>query len=70
MDVKTIVSDLGGATEVARLCGLKSSQAVSMWISRGKLPDSWLRYLRVIRPDVFVEKVGAGETATEKTGTD
>lgn len=67
MDAKTVVFLLGGPTKVAKLCGIKHPQAVSMWVSRGEIPHARLMYLRAVRPDIFAaEKVGCGETANSR----
>jgi len=64
MNVKTIVDRLGGPAKVARLCGIETTQAVSMWIKRGEIPDARLMYLRAVRPDIFDTdaEVASGET--------
>jgi len=53
--VQQIVSDLGGATAVATLCGGISSQAVSNWIAENHIPQAREIYLRAVRPDVFAD---------------
>jgi len=51
--VQQIVSELGGPTAVATLCGGISSQAVSNWIIENHIPQARLIYLRAVRPEVF-----------------
>lgn len=51
--VQQIVSDLGGPTAVATLCGGISSQAVSQWVTENHIPQAREIYLRAVRPDVF-----------------
>ncbi len=61
MDYEKIIYDLGGTSEVARLCEVEP-QAVSQWFGTdpktGKsreIPKARLMYLKVLRPDVFPE---------------
>lgn len=54
---REIVTRLGGPTAVARMLEITPG-AVSQWINPlpgkvPKIPKAQLRYLRVIRPDVF-----------------
>lgn len=58
MDNNKIIDELGGTSEVAKLC-LVTAGAVSQWRTDG-IPQARLMYLRVIRPGVF-EKVRHGE---------
>lgn len=51
-----IIDRLGGTTAVARLCEIEPP-SVSEWKKRG-IPKAQLKYLRLLRPDVF------GESAT------
>lgn len=59
MDSEKIIAELGGPSEVARLCEV-APQAVSQWLGvdprtgekRG-IPKARLMFLRAIRPDVF-----------------
>lgn len=62
MDSEKIIADLGGPSEVARLCEVEP-QAVSQWFGVDKktgekrnIPKARLMYLKVIRPDVFEDK--------------
>ena len=59
MDYEKIISDLGGPSEVARLCEVEP-QAVSQWFGTNpktgeprEIPRARLMYLKVVRPDVF-----------------
>lgn len=68
IDVKTLVADLGGPAEVARLCEMKNTQAISNWIARNRVPPSRLLYLRTVRPSAFDDatttpKHSRGDTA-------
>jgi len=48
-----VIDRLGGTVVVARLCRTRS-QAVSQWRRIG-IPGARLDYLRLLRPDVFVD---------------
>lgn len=59
MDPKTIIDELGGPAEVARLCEV-TPQAVSQWYGIDPetdepraIPKARLMYLEAIRPAVF-----------------
>nr|WP_319566244.1 Cro/CI family transcriptional regulator [uncultured Rhodoferax sp.] len=59
MKHEKIISDLGGVSEVARLCEV-TPQAVSQWTGvnpengeKREIPKARLMYLKAIRPDVF-----------------
>lgn len=53
MDVKDIVTRLGGPGVVAGLCEC-TPQAVSRWYTvYGFIPNARLLHLKAIRPDVF-----------------
>ena len=52
MDPNALIERLGGPTAVARLCEV-TPQAVSQWRDNG-IPKPWEKYLRLLRPDVFV----------------
>ena len=56
----TIIDALGGTAEVARLCDI-SSQAVSQWRTNG-IPRAQMKYLRVVRPEVFAKTRNALST--------
>jgi hypothetical protein len=67
MTSDTIISRLGGPSEVAKLCEC-SPQAVSQWFGidpvsgqQREIPKARLLYLRAVRPDAF-----AGELPAEK----
>lgn len=49
-----IIDRLGGTVKVAELCRV-APQAVSQWRSKG-IPPAREMYLRVVRPDAFVER--------------
>jgi hypothetical protein len=53
-DSSKIIDRLGGNSEVSRLFSI-SSQAVSKWRREG-IPEPRLMYLRLARPEVFVEE--------------
>lgn len=48
-----IIDRLGGTSETARLCEVKPP-SVSEWRHNG-IPKAQLRYLKAVRPDVFVD---------------
>jgi hypothetical protein len=49
----TIIDRLGGTSETARLCEVKPP-SVSEWRKTG-IPKAQMKYLRLARPDVFVD---------------
>lgn len=53
MDAQTIISRLGGTAKTAELCQITPG-AVSQWLHSG-IPPARLMFLRLARPDVFVE---------------
>lgn len=62
MDSNLIIDSLGGTNEVARICQV-TAQAVSQWRESG-IPQARLMYLKLARPEVFADQVGAqDETA-------
>ena len=67
MNANQIIDDLGGTSEVAKLCEVTTG-AVSQWrYEDRRIPPAQLRYLRAIRPDIFAAaKVGTSETAPMK----
>jgi len=50
-----IIDDLGGTSEVAKLCDCKPS-SVSEWRVTG-IPKARILYLKAIRPDVFATQI-------------
>lgn len=52
-----VISKLGGFSKVAKLCG-RSRQSVYHWYKVSGIPDSWEKYLREIRPLIFLELEG------------
>jgi hypothetical protein len=55
-----IIANLGGPSEVARLCEV-TPQAVSQWLGvdpktgkQREIPHARLMYLRAVRPDAFI----------------
>ena len=64
IDIRNVVERLGGPSKTAELCGMETSQSVSMWVVRNKIPQARLQFLKLARPDVFVP-VGAGDTPQE-----
>ena len=46
------IDKLGGSSAVASICDGITPQAVSQWRKNG-IPRAWLRYLKVIKPEVF-----------------
>ncbi len=64
MESEKIIAELGGPSEVARLCEV-APQAVSQWFGtdpktgeRRDIPKARLMFLRAIRPDVFAREQG------------
>ena len=55
-----IIEKLGGPTKVARLCKT-TPQTVCHW-KHGKIPNGYMMYLQVVRPDVF-QNEGAAKPA-------
>lgn len=53
MDANKIIDALGGTAEVARLCEVQPP-SVSEWRHAG-IPRARLKYLRLLRPDVFAD---------------
>lgn len=60
MDYEKIILELGGASEVSRLCEV-TPQAVSQWFGinpetgeKREIPKARLMFLKAVRPDVFV----------------
>ncbi|MDN4061167.1 hypothetical protein QPK31_23385 [Massilia sp. YIM B02769] len=54
-----IIQRLGGTTKTAALCEV-TAQAVSQWLHNG-IPRAQLKYIRVVRPDVFETKKTAAQ---------
>jgi len=54
-----IIQRLGGTTKTAALCEV-TAQAVSQWLHNG-IPRAQLKYIRVVRPDVFETKKAAAQ---------
>lgn len=50
--VREIVRRFGGQSELARLVGL-TKQAIGKWVRNERIPDPWLKYLRLLRPGAF-----------------
>ncbi len=53
--IYSIVQELGGTGAVADLCHV-SSQAVSQWIAKKKIPQARLLFLQLLKPEVFAEE--------------
>ena len=58
-----LIDKLGGTGTVAGMCDV-TSQAVSKWRRTG-IPDSWLKYLRLLKPIAFEQDVGVGGQSTQ-----
>lgn len=56
MDVRKIVSMLGGTNATARLCDIRPP-SVSEWIAKNKIPKAQMKYLEAVRPDAFAVDV-------------
>lgn len=54
-----IIDRLGGTSATAKLCEIQPP-SVSEWRKNG-IPKPQLKYLRLLRPDVFEGLEGAGE---------
>lgn len=61
MDSNKIIDELGGTSEVARICNVQPP-SVSEWRKTG-IPEARLMFLRLLRPDVFTSDV-ADKTET------
>lgn len=56
MDALVLVKQrLGGVPEVARLCDC-TEQAVYRWLRVKRIPKARLKFLRLARPDAFIEE--------------
>lgn len=62
MNASSLIDALGGTSEVARLCEVQPP-SVSEWRQKG-IPRARLKYLRLLRPDVFASNKG-GEPGDE-----
>jgi hypothetical protein len=51
LDVKAVITKLGGNAKTAKLCGVTKG-AVSQWLHNG-IPKGHLNFLRLARPDAF-----------------
>jgi predicted transcriptional regulator len=60
--ISSIVQELGGTGAVADLCHV-SSQAVSQWIAKEKIPQARLLFLQLLKPEVFEEEEQEQEAA-------
>lgn len=64
INIKDVIDRLGGPSKAAELCGMETSQSISMWVVRNKIPHARLMFLKLARPDVF-RPVGAGDTPSQ-----
>lgn len=55
-----IIDRLGGTSETARLCDIKPP-SVSEWRRTG-IPKTQLKFLKAVRPDVFIDAPPADPT--------
>ncbi|GGX53139.1 Cro/CI family transcriptional regulator [Undibacterium squillarum] len=53
MDTNHIIDRLGGTKNTAELCDVTQG-AVSQWRTKG-IPKAQLRYLMLLRPEIFVK---------------
>jgi hypothetical protein len=60
-----IIDALGGTAETAQLCEV-SSPAVSQWRGQG-IPKARLKFLRLARPDIFMDRSQASGNEAEVT---
>jgi predicted transcriptional regulator len=60
--ISSIVKELGGTGAVADLCHV-SSQAVSQWIAKKKIPQARLLFLQLLKPELFEEEEQEQEAA-------
>jgi hypothetical protein len=58
----SVVDRLGGTTEVARMCRVRS-QAVSQW-RRAGIPSARRDYLQLLRPDAFASAVPGAQAGS------
>lgn len=65
MNATEIIQRLGGPTKTAALCEV-TTQAVSQWQQNG-IPKARMQFLRLARPEVFVELAAhhPGATASQ-----
>jgi hypothetical protein len=63
MDANKIIDDLGGTSALAKLCEVTPG-AVSQWRNDG-IPKHQMKFLRVVRPDVFGESAEPEKEPTE-----
>ncbi len=56
-----IIDELGGTSKVAEMCEITTG-AVSQWRDTG-IPKARLRYLQLLRPEVFVESSSEKDAA-------
>jgi len=64
MNTQQIINRLGGTLKTAALCDVTPG-AVSQWIHTG-IPKARLMYLRLIRPDIFVDEDHKPEPAQQE----
>jgi citrate lyase beta subunit len=57
IDANKIIDDLGGTVEVSKLCHV-TAQAVSQCRASG-IPAARLMFLKLYRPDLFMQKEAA-----------
>lgn len=65
MDANKIIDALGGTSETARLCDITAG-AVSQWRASGKIPKAQLKYLQLLRPEVFTADLATSEDGPER----
>lgn len=51
MNVQRVITAIGGASELAALCGV-SRQVVNNWVARKKIPNGYRLFLLRERPDL------------------
>lgn len=55
MDAKQIIQELGGTAETARLCDVSMS-AVSQWKLKNEIPRNQLRFIKLVKKELFKPK--------------
>ncbi len=58
-EAEQVIARLGGNAKTAELCEVTPG-AVSQWLHNG-IPRAQLKYIRVVRPDVFETKKAAAQ---------
>lgn len=60
--ISSIVEKLGGTSAVAEICEV-SSQAVSQWKLKNRIPKARLQFLKLLNPNAFEQQHEEQESA-------